>query len=72
MQLCKPAICVFLATTKTLLKIQLGLDLETLQSEVKKSDPEIIKNALQKFFILDDAGLTSFIKAQQDLIKKGL
>ncbi len=61
--------------TKTLLKMQLGLDLETLQAEVKKSaenNPETIKNALQKFFILDDAGLISFIEAQQDLIKKGV
>lgn len=55
--------------TKALLEVELGLDLEALQSQVKQ-DPEAIKKALQKFFNLDDGGLLSFIDYQKASIEE--
>lgn len=54
--------------TKNLFKVQLGLDLESLQKQMVTIDPEIIKKTLQKFFLLDDAGLLAFIKKQKAYI----
>lgn len=47
--------------TKTLLSVQLGLDLEALQAQMNK-DPKAIKKTLRDFFALNDAELVSFIR----------
>lgn len=47
--------------TKTLLKVQLGIDLKALQAQIDE-DPQAIKNTLQEFFVLNDSDLVSFIK----------
>lgn len=57
--------------TRQLLEVQLGVDLDTLQVQMNQN-PEEIKNTLQKFFALDDAGLVKFINHQKARIKKGL
>jgi hypothetical protein len=50
--------------TKNLLEVQLGLDLEALQDQIRKN-PNSVRNTLQEFFILDDAGLMFFINKQK-------
>ena len=50
--------------TKTLLEVQLGVDLDALQDQIRK-DPESIRNTLQEFFVLDDADLVSFIRKRE-------
>lgn len=59
------------AETKNLLQVQLGINLEKLQNQIK-TNPKEIKNFLQDFFALTDAGLVDFIKTQQGRLKKGL
>jgi hypothetical protein len=59
------------AETKTLLELQLGIDLETLQEKIQK-EPEAVKKTLQEFFVLGDAGLVDFIRNQKARIGKGL
>jgi hypothetical protein len=55
--------------TKTLLEVQLGIDLKALQAQIDK-DPQAIKNTLQEFFVLNDSDLVSFIK--KALVKRKL
>lgn len=56
---------------KSLLEVQLGLDVEAIQIALRK-DPEAFKKTLQKFFTLDDASLVSFIRQQEAAIGIGL
>lgn len=50
---------------KTLLEFQLGVDLEALQTQMNK-DPEVIKNTLKEFFIMEDAAFLAFIRNQKE------
>lgn len=50
--------------TKELLEVHLGLDLKQLQEKLAPSAKEI-RNALQKFFIMDEAEYIKFMKQQE-------
>lgn len=51
--------------TRTLLNVHMGLDLPALQKRLE-TDATAIQTALQGFFVLDDTGLISFFKDQQE------
>jgi hypothetical protein len=57
--------------TQTLLKLQLGLDLEALQAQISK-DKEAIKNTLREFFAMEGTDLLAFIRSQKERAYKGL
>lgn len=57
--------------TKSLLKIQLGLDLKALQAQMD-DDPDAIREALQEFFVLDADDLVTFITHQQQRMHRKL
>jgi hypothetical protein len=59
------------AETKTLLELQLGVDLEALQEQIDKNPAEI-KNTLQQFFLLEDSNFVDFIRKQNIRLAKGL
>jgi hypothetical protein len=54
--------------TKELLKDQLGINVRTLKESIKKN-PEAVKEALLKYFFMDDASYAKFIK-KQNIIKE--
>jgi hypothetical protein len=56
--------------TKELLKIQLGINIETLQNEIN-NDPLTVKRLIRNFFNLDEGGFGVFI-AKQKILRKAL
>lgn len=58
-------------STKNFLEVQLGIDMDLLEEQLKEN-PNAIKNTLQKFFNMDDAKLVSFMSRQNDMLKKGI
>ncbi len=50
--------------TKELLEVHLGINMKELKSKISQ-DPLRIRNALQKFFILDESEYVNFMKQQE-------
>lgn len=57
--------------TKSLLEVQLGVNLKALQAQIKKQ-PEDSTKTLREFFILDNPTFINFIRKQQARIKRRL